>query len=68
MLTSDESYSRHNWYFGFLEALRDFCERGSHPKKSYLKLMDPQLSHEEFRGAFIYSSEIERETTMINYD
>ena len=49
LLLSDESYSRHNWYYGFLDAFRDFSERGSSPQKAFLKLMDPQLSNAEFR-------------------
>jgi len=68
LFQSDESYSRHNWYYGFLDAFRDFCERGSSPKKSYLKLMDPNLTNEEFRKTFMSATDIVREPSMINYD
>ena len=61
LLMSDESYSRHNWYYAFLDAFRDFCERGTKPKRAFLKVMDPNLSHAEFREAFLHSAEIELE-------
>ena len=53
LLSSDEAYSRHNWYYAFLDAFRDLCERGSKPLKNYLKLYDSNLSHEEYRKTFV---------------
>lgn len=66
LLSSDEAYSRHNWYYAFLDAFRDLCERGSKPKKNYLKLFDSNLCHEEYRETFV--SNKDREPSMINYD
>lgn len=53
LLSSDEAYSRQNWYYAFLDAFRDLCERGTKPIKNYLKLFDSNLSNEEFRQTFV---------------
>ena len=53
LLLGDESYAWNSWYYAFLDALRDLVERGSFPRKAFLKLMDPSLSHQEFRNEFI---------------
>ncbi len=68
LLLSDESYSRHNWYYAYLDAFRDFCERGARPQKNFVKLFDPSLSHEEFRATFLPGLDLKREPSMINYD
>ena len=36
----DESYARNNWYYAFLDAVRDFCQRGDKPNKRYLSLFE----------------------------
>ena len=53
LIMGDESYARNSWYYAFLDSLRDFTERGSRPLKVYLKLMDPSLSHEDFRQSLM---------------
>ena len=65
-MLGDESYARNSWYYAFLDALRDLVERGSTPRKSFLKLMDPSLSHQSFRNEFIeYGKDQE---SYIHYD
>jgi hypothetical protein len=54
----DESYARNSWYYAFLDALRDYTERGSKgAKKAYLNLLDPSLPHEEFRKKLMLKGE-----------
>ncbi len=40
MMLGDESYARNAWYYCFLDAVRDFCQRGDRPKKRYVQLFD----------------------------
>ena len=65
LLLSDESYARQNWYYAFLDAFRDYCERGAEPQKAFLKLMDPNLSNAEFRETFMAPRGYD---SMINWD
>lgn len=53
LMLGDESYARNSWYYAFLDAMRDFTERGTSPKKTFLSLMDPTLSHQKFQEDFL---------------
>jgi tryptophanase len=44
---ADESYARNNWYFALLDAFRDFVERGDHPKKAFLNILDSSTTPEK---------------------
>ena len=67
LMLGDESYARNTWYFAFLDALRDLVERGSTPKKAFLLIMDPELTHQTFRKEFMIDPKI-NESTLINYN
>jgi len=43
----DESYARNNWYYTFLDAVRDFCQRGNKPNKRYLSAFEGINTFEE---------------------
>jgi len=43
----DESYARNSWYYAFLDAVRDFTQRGDKPNKRYLSLFSGNFTFEE---------------------
>jgi len=45
---ADESYARNSWYYAILSAFRDFTERGTDPKKYFLKLLDVNIKSNDF--------------------
>ena len=53
MFLGDEAYARNNWYYAFLEAFRDFVERGDDMKKSYMQLLDIQSNPQKFLNEFV---------------
>ena len=48
----DESYARNAWYYVFLDAVRDFTQRGDKQLKRYLKLFEGPESFEEIERNF----------------
>ncbi|KAL0215490.1 hypothetical protein P9112_007674 [Eukaryota sp. TZLM1-RC] len=52
LFMGDESYARNNWYYAFLDAMRDFTTRGDNPKKRYLQLFEGAPTYEQMKNLF----------------
>jgi tryptophanase len=63
LMLGDESYARNHWYYVFLDAIRDFTERGDKPNKRYISLFDEPESFEKIMQNF---SEDEKERGFVN--
>ncbi|KAL0235928.1 hypothetical protein GEMRC1_002510 [Eukaryota sp. GEM-RC1] len=53
----DESYARNNGYYVFLDALRDFTQRGDKPQKRYLSLFEGAWNFNQIEEMFTADEE-----------
>ncbi len=76
LMLGDESYARNAWYYYFLDALRDFCQRGDKPNKRYLagfegvesfETIDKRFAEDESERGFVNGgiSQLESPNTFL---
>jgi len=63
LMLGDESYARNSWYYIFLDAIRDFTERGDKPNKRYLSLFEDPEDYEKIEKNL---AEDEKERGFVN--